>query len=121
MRPTESAEACELQHDPGIAVAPGDSFSIEKFEQWNSVLAGNAGPVLEIRDGKASAFLFDQQFPQRSDRRSMKNEFIAHAHQPFVPQQQLKYVAGAIRLDTRLSEHFVHRGHRQPGSLKRLL
>jgi hypothetical protein len=46
-----------LENQTCFSVPASDVFAVEKFEQGDGVLARDTGPVFELRDAEAAAFV----------------------------------------------------------------
>ena len=73
--------------------------AVEVFEQGNGVLAGDAGPFLELAHLKPLGLAGRQEFPQAVQRGAVKNQVLADADQPFLAQEDFEQGAGAPGFD----------------------
>src|ERR1017187_2508341 len=104
---------CSLYYQTPVAVATSDVCAVEVFEQGNGVLAGNAGPFLELAHLKPLGLAGRQELPQAVERGAVKDQVLADADQPFLAQEDFEQGAGAADLDAGLGEHFGDRGDGQ--------
>src|ERR1017187_3060843 len=104
---------CWLYYQTPVAFATGDVRAVEVFEQGNGVLAGNAGPFLELAHLKPLGLAGRQELPQAVERGAVKDQVLADADQPFLAQEDFEQGAGAADLDAGLGEHFGDRGDGQ--------
>lgn len=77
------------QHHALIAFAACDVFAVEKFQQWDRVLARDPGPFFEGWHGEPLALACGQQFAQCGDGGLVKHQVVADFHKAFLAQKNL--------------------------------
>src|SRR5882672_7346302 len=85
-RGSRAARPCHSsQHNSPVALAPRHALAIEILEQWNRVLARDAGKILECRHVNRSIrtlpSIFTQLLRQLIQRGAMKEHLAVHLHQ----------------------------------------
>src|ERR1017187_2365980 len=95
----KSIIGCSLYYQTPVAVATSDVCAVEVFQQGNGVLAGDAGPFLELAHLKPLGLAGRQEFPQAEKRGAVKNQVLADADQPFLAQEDFEQGAGAPGFD----------------------
>ncbi len=92
--------------------------AVEVFKQGNGILAGDAGPFLELTHLKPLGLAGSQQLPQAVERGAVKNQVLADADQAFLAQEDFEQGAGAPGFDAGLGKHFGDRRNGQRGLLE---
>src|SRR5882762_9743195 len=81
-----------LQDNTLVASAPRDSLAIQIFKERDRILAGDAGQLLENRNGDTLALVFHEDgeaVAELGQSITMENQLGCDAHQDFFAQQDL--------------------------------
>src|ERR1039457_4080074 len=105
---------CWLYYQTPVAFATRNVRAVEVFEQGNGVLAGDAGPFLELAHLKPLGLAGSQELAQAVERGAVKDQVLADAAQPFLAQKDFEQGAGAAGLDAGLGQDLGDRGGGPP-------